>query len=179
MKKIRPGVAVRPLGYLFCIGGLILCVTMFWQLVQNPPLGAPVDSQEEFAHLQAVIVKLFSGRAGLEDIASHPQPYERLRQYLIYGATKGALLTFLGIGLLSRRRWGWWVAQGALVLLFAGVVGSVLVLHARGVAWLVLVEHRIALMIGCPFLIFWLSYPPVRGVFYAPTVQEASPPRSQ
>ena len=161
-----PKLAVKLLGYLFVLSGLLLMGMMLVQLHKHPPLGSPASYPKTFPQLKNMILRDFSGRPGLEDLDTHPDPYGRLRQYLIRGATNGALFTPLGIGLLSRKQWGWYLALGTLLFLFIGGVWEVVVLHAHGIPWPPLLAHRFGLLIGSPFLVFWLFHTSTRPLFW-------------
>lgn len=153
------------LGWILIIAGAALALAMFSVLQEHKSLGDPSTYPENFQVMRKYLIERYSKLPGLEDLATHPDPHARWRQYIAHSCMRGFALLLIGVGLVSRRPWGRYFV---LVITLSAVIATCIEmakLSAGGIPLARLLLNRLGVLGGAILLFSWYCFPSNRMYF--------------
>ena len=162
---MRSYLIVRFVGVVFLIGGCAIALGMANVLRTHKALGDPSTYQEVLPRVRTHLIQKYGHLTGLEDLADHPDPHARWRQYIHRCLISGIFIALLGFGLLTRKEWGRFLAATVIVVGLALVIAEIVELHSHGIPWSRLLLNRVGTL-SAPILIgLWLAHPKTKSYF--------------
>ncbi len=156
---------ILSIGWAFILFGIAFALAMFSILQEHKPLGDPSLAPATFPALRAHLIERYGKLPGLEDLATHPDPHARWRQYIARSCVRGLMLVLLGIGLVSRQLWGRYIVLIIALCTFTIALLEISRFNALGIPLSRLLLNRIGILAGGAFLVAWHCFPSNKAYF--------------
>lgn len=154
------------LGWVLLIAGAVLALAMFSVLQEHKSLGDPNTYPDNFQVMRTYLIEKYGKLPGLEDLATHPDPHARWRQYIAHSCMRGFALLLIGIGLVSRRPWGRYLVLTVTLVAVATTCLEVVKLNANGISLTQLLLNRFGGLSSAILLFSWYYFPSNRTYFH-------------